>query len=145
MNALKVGTKEWVTQVRGILSAAFEGGSNYWYADVDPGKIPDGFDFKDFHDNGKAQPKRPDGTRDYWHWCQLLPTTEGGSVTFKAPEYTPRKVYTLDLPALKKGWELVMRKYPHVWARLADPDDSGDAGDADVYLQLCVFGEVIFG
>lgn len=145
MNALKVGTPEWIEQVRYILCAAFEGGSNYWYAEADPGRIPAGYTFKDFLEGGKAQPKRKDGTENYFHWVQLLPTYEGGAITLKAPEYRPRKVYRLDLPALKKGWELVQSEYPHIWARLADPDDSGDAGDADVYLQLCLFGEVIFG
>lgn len=49
----------------------------------------------------------------------------------------------LDLAALKKGWILLKQKYPKIYKRVID--ESWDASDADIFLQLALFDKVIFG
>ncbi len=53
-------------------------------------------------------------------------------------------IWRLDYEAIQRGVQLLARKYP---ARLAEileavPDD---AVTADVFIQLCVFGEIVYG
>jgi len=121
--------------VRGLLCCAFEGGSNYWYDDVAPEKYPDGKTRSDYNKGGSAQ---PDG--DYWHWCQLLPTT-GGSVSLVDKEDGKR--YVLDAPSIERGLAVMAEKYPSHWADALEGND--DAWTGDCFLQCCVFGETVYG
>ena len=38
---------------------------------------------------------------------------------------------------------IIKKDYPEIWERILL--EEGDAGDADVFLQLCVMGEVVYG
>ena len=51
--------------------------------------------------------------------------------------------YTLDLKAVRKGLRLMKKEYPNHWADLVEEND--DLITGDVWLQLAVFGEVIYG
>lgn len=50
---------------------------------------------------------------------------------------------TVDMDAILEGITLVKKDYPEVWENILD--EQYDANDADVFLQLCVMGEVVFG
>ena len=126
--------------VRDLLVAAFEGGSNYWYR-IDGKKLPPGTKIEDFKKGGRMQPRRPDGSEDYYHWSQLIPTIPGGQLILRETE--GNEAVVLDLPAIKKGLMLMKQKYPKHYERVLD--ESYDAGDADVFLQLALFDDVIFG
>jgi len=89
------------------------------------------------------QPLRPDGSPDYYHWSQLIPTFPGGQLVLRDIGDGEGETHVLDLPALKKAWILFRQKYPKNYQRLVE--ENWDAGDADVFLQLAVFDEVIFG
>lgn len=52
-----------------------------------------------------------------------------------------RHILTLD--GVKRGLELMRDLYPYHWADLADEND--DLITGDVWLQLAVFGELIYG
>ena len=54
----------------------------------------------------------------------------------------PTKHY-LTLKDVRKGLRLMKKKYPHHYADLVEEND--DAITGDVWLQLAVFGEVIYG
>jgi hypothetical protein len=126
--------------VRDLLSNAFEGGSNYWYR-IDGKKLPPGTKMADFKEGGRMQPRREDGSEQYYHWSQLIPTIPGGQLIIRDTEGD--EAHVLDLPAIKRGLMLMKQKFPEHYARVLDQRD--DAGDADVFLQLALFDDVIFG
>jgi hypothetical protein len=125
-----------ISQVRNLLCCALEGGSNYWYR-IDNQVLPPGTVFDDFKEGGKAQ-----DPENYWHWAQLIPTLEGGSLLISAPgeQYGPR---VLNLEAIKRGLQLLADNHPAVFADVVDENE--DAQTGDIFLQLCLFGEVILG
>ena len=49
----------------------------------------------------------------------------------------------LTLDDVKKGLELMREQYPSDWADLVEENDDLETGD--IWLQLTVFGEVIYG
>lgn len=51
--------------------------------------------------------------------------------------------YTLTLKDVRKGLRLMKKEYPSHYADLVEEND--DAITGDVWLQLAVFGEVIYG
>jgi len=128
--------------VRDLLSGAFEGGSNYWYR-IESKKPPPGSKMEDFKEGGRMQPRRPDGSENYYHWAQLIPTFPGGQLVIRETSEGEGESHVLDLAALKKGWILLRQKYPKIYKRVVD--ESWDGSDADVFLQLALFDDVIFG
>lgn len=126
--------------VAGLLVSALEGGSNYWYYDLDY-EFPEGVTIDDFREGGKFT--KPD---DYWHPAQIVPFVEGCAITLKDAEGDdPNKVYRIDRAALLKGLELFASdsKFIHHWADFIKEND--DAITADVFFQFVVFGECIYG
>ena len=51
--------------------------------------------------------------------------------------------YNLDLKAVRKGLKLMKEQYPRHWADLVEEND--DLITGDVFLQLAVFGELVYG
>lgn len=122
--------------VRDLLVGAFEGGSNYWYR-IESKKLPPGTSEKDFKEGGRMQPEH------YYHPLQLIPTIPGGQLVIREVSEGMGETHVLDLGALKRGLMLFKEKYPKKWKRAME--GNADASDADVFLQLSLFGEVIFG
>ena len=56
------------------------------------------------------------------------------------PEEAPQK---LDLDAMRHGLHLMSVKYPNHFADVMDENDDADTGD--VFLQLSLYGEIVFG
>ena len=50
--------------------------------------------------------------------------------------------YPLDLKAVKKGLRLMKEQYPRHWADLVEEND--DLITGDVWLQLAIFGELVY-
>jgi hypothetical protein len=121
-------------RVCGLLCCAFEGGSNYWYRDAKIDRLPDGYVRADFKVGGRHE----QALGSYWHWIQAVPVL-GGEVSFIHEEDEPRAV--LGREQLARGLELL--KATRHWADFVDENDDADTGDA--FLQLCVFGEVVYG
>ncbi len=119
MKAAKANLDEVMSN---LLCSAFEGGSNYWYT-IEKFEYPEGKKRADF--------KFP----------HLEVPFQGGSLKITA-DGEP-KVYTLDRKALDKGWKLMITDQPHHYADAIT--GGGDASTGDVFLQLCLFGKVIFG
>lgn len=123
-----------------LLVGAFEGGSNYWYTELDY-DLPEGITYDDFKEGGKFTD--PD---DYRHPLELVPFVEGCALTLKDAEGDePDKVYRIDRAALLKGLELFAKdeKLKRHWRDFIDEND--DAITADVFLQFVVFGECLYG
>lgn len=71
------------------------------------------------------------------------PLCKGGSVTLRDIEDETRGLLVLDLDAIQRGLTLMPARAPGHWADFVREDS--DANTADVFVQLCVFGEVIYG
>lgn len=67
---------------------------------------------------------------------------KGGSIVFgnDDPKYAGK---VLDAAAMLRGLQLLADNYPKHWADFIE--DNEDADTADVFLQLALFGEVVFG
>ena len=50
---------------------------------------------------------------------------------------------TVDMDSILEAITIVKKDYPEVWENILD--EQYDANDADIFLQLCVMGEVVFG
>lgn len=123
--------------VRYLLTGAFEGGSNYWYR-IESRKLPPGTQKEDFKQGGRMQPEG-----DYFHPLALIPTFPGGQLVIREIGDGEGEAFVLDLPALKRGLMLMREKFPKNYQRVLDEND--DAADADVFLQLALLGDVVFG
>lgn len=123
--------------VRGLLCSALEGGSNYWYM-IENHEFSEGVTREDFREGGRFT-----DPNEYWHPDQLIPFHPGCTVIFSVPEDEDGKRYHLNLEAIQKGLEVMAEKYPKHFADLLQENDDGDTGD--VFLQCCLFGEIVYG
>jgi len=127
-------------KIKGLLCCAFEGGSNYW-AQVDDYELASGLYLDDFKKGGKlTDPK------NYWHPCQIVPFVEGCAVIVMERENERRDrktMHKLDRAAIQKGIDALMQKYPRHFGDFLS--DNTDATTGDVFLQCCLFGEVVYG
>ena len=53
------------------------------------------------------------------------------------------KLGYVDMDKILESIPIIKKDYPEIWERILL--EEGDAGDADVFLQLCVMGEVVYG
>lgn len=120
--------------VSDLISTAFEGGSNYW-ASVVSTQSPTKLNFRCDLFASDEEPHR------YYDF----PLNEGGSVTIGyEPIYAGGKGQEeLNLQSIEKGLELLAEKYPNRFVAVCD--EAYDADDADVFLQLAILNEVVFG
>jgi hypothetical protein len=108
--------------IAGLLCSAFEGGSNYWYELVDyttdSNRVPDYEGLTDPEKNIKWSIK------DY---------EDSDSVG----------LYQLDRAKIQQGIQVMADEYPR---HMADAlSENHDAETGDVFLQCCLFGEVVYG
>ena len=132
--------------IAGLLCSAFEGGSGYWIETADVTGYPFGLDARDFREGGRMQ---TGGGADYWERRQLVPLHEGGAVEVVVSEEEPipgkGRKFKLDREAVARGLAAMQAKHPKHFADALADDGSADADTGDVFLQCCLFGEVIFG
>lgn len=109
--------------IASALATAFEQGSGYW-ARLEiacAGEFPEGLD--------------PGEWRDFRHaWA---PLAHGSEVLVFDREDCDAGPWRLDRAAIKRGLELAI---PVLGAGVGEYD----ACDADTFLQLCLFGEVVY-
>lgn len=120
---------------RNLLCSAFEGGSNYWYSIVGH-RFPPGVSVDDFHEGGRLT-----NPKEYWHPEELIPL-HPGCTTLITADGEPKR-WRLNRTALERGWEIMREKYPHDYADAMTQD--GDMNTGDVFLQCCLFGELVYG
>lgn len=128
-----------VERMRDMLTCAFEGGSNYWYTvNEDKTVLAEGLKYEDFQEGGKCTD--PD---NYAHPLEIIPFTKGCSLFIEDKNEPDEPGKRLDRAALKTGLQIMADTYPRHFADMQQQND--DACTGDVYLQCCLFGEVIFG
>lgn len=111
------------------LITAFEGGSNYWLH-ITTLQYPDSGEL--------AKPLGDEYTPDYI----ALPFTDGGAVIIA--DFEDKSVtYRVDKESLERGTNTMRDKYPEHYLDILN--ETADAETADVFLQCCVLGEIVFG
>jgi len=124
---IKIEQEISVERIGDLLCSAWEGGSTYW-ARVEKTIEPEKIQFGTM-DNGKP----------YNHEIAL---NEGGSIQFRDIEEDKIITKTLNLKSIKKGLGVMAEQYPKHFADFLSEND--DATTGDVFLQCCIFGEVIY-
>lgn len=127
-------------RIHDLLCSAFEGGTGYWCCienDVDGIQYPEGFSYSDFRIGGRLNPK-DDPVNPYG----LIAMTEGMELVLSDAE-DPDTRWTLNREKIQKGLQLMQEKYPSHWGDFVSEND--DADTADVFLQLAVLGELVYG
>ncbi|TRZ80178.1 hypothetical protein D4R86_04795 [bacterium] len=109
--------------IKDLLCCAFEGGSNYWYhiqTAINPDKIECEFRHLD------------------------LPMSENGYLIIKDIEDDDDypELYKLNRQSIEKGLQIMADKYPEHFHNF--DIDNADAETGDVFLQCCLFGEIVF-
>jgi hypothetical protein len=128
--------------ISNLLVSAFEGGSNYWYVDMEFTKEPD---MKKVKENIPSLYEK--ARYSYYPFG-------GEMIVFTDEELDLKNVqpvkknkgdegYILNMDRIKRGLELMAEKYSTHFADIMNEND--DATTGDVFLQLCLFEDVIFG
>lgn len=123
-------------RVWSLLVGAFEGGSKYWvrhyrYDDSGLRRVDDG-------DDSDFDAMRDGAVYYYTHQLPLL-----GRCLFVKPDEEDNEEYVLNRAALERGLATMAEKHPRHFANFIEKQD--DATTSDVFLQLCLFGEVVYG
>lgn len=119
-------------RIKDLLSCAFEGGSGYW-CQIKRYEIP-----------GNAK-----SVQDYPHLD--LPLMQGGGVFCADAVGGTAFCRCLNLDAIKEGLELLLNsvdKHGNDIPKYHGSDflsENEDAITGDVFLQLCLFGEIVYG
>lgn len=76
-------------------------------------------------------------------WASVL--LKGGTLLVDDlyAEEGDKETYELDLAGVKKGLKKMKEEYPRHWADLVEENDDLITGDC--FLQLAVFGELVYG
>lgn len=129
-------------RIQDILVGFFENGYSSWLRDIKSKNLADGFSFIDFRKGGRMQ-----DPKDYYHWSQIIPVTEGCSLTLLVDDPDSdsggEKDFILDCNSIRVGIQVMASKYRDHWEDFLYLND--DAITADVFAQCCVYGEVIYG
>jgi len=118
-------------RVADLLCCAFEGGSDYW-AEIKEKRKPEEFVFRYMAD---VLGDKPTSYTDY-------PLNRGGFLMVGDIEGDMPDAL-LDRGTIRLGLQLMADKYPNHWHDFIN--DNEDATTSDVFLQCCLYGEVIFG
>lgn len=124
-------------RLQNLLTSALEGGSNYWYRNADV-LLPDGITIQDFREGGKFTD--PD---DYRHPYEIVPFVPGCELTLEHDAEGDWKVAKINEAKLAEALKLMQEKHPRHYADVLNENDDAETGD--VFLQLTVFGEIVFG
>ncbi len=124
-------------RVRDLLCSAWEGGSSYWCSCIDRQVPPAAL-----AEIEAIKAERLAATGDGNFYSHEYAFIDGVTLVLTADEEEDDKPLHLDRPALIRGLQVMADKYPRHFANFLGEDD--DCETADVYLQCCLFGEVIF-
>jgi len=109
-----------------LLTTAFEGGSNYWY-----------------HTKATNIPKPPGFTRNEEIYYTFLDKIYQGSSMEIYDIETEDFLGTLSMDNIRRGVKLLAEEHPLHFSAWTSGD--WDAETADVFFQLVVMGELVFG
>jgi hypothetical protein len=123
-----------------LIITAIEGGSNYWYWLNDVAyDIIDKYKCikKDFHD---------DLFSETFSEAILTAVVAGEKIPVSISDIEENKeeiLGYLSKESIEKGEQIMYEKYPKFFADILN--ESWDAETADIWFQLCIMGELVFG
>ena len=127
--------------IQNILVGLFENNFSSWLREIKSKNFSDEYTFTDFRQGGCMQ-----DPKDYYHWSQIIPVTEGCSLILSVDDPDSdtggEKDFVLDCEAIRKGLQVMANKYREHWEDFIYKND--DATTADVFGQCCVYGEVFY-
>lgn len=134
---LKLEVEIPIERVRELLCGALEGGSNYWCGNLN---VP-----KASRDLDPPIERGADGSHTAWPVLYIAATTEGHHITLEeiGEGDEPPVKHRLSLGEIRKGLLVMAAKYPKHFGDFMGEND--DADTADVFLQCCLLGEVVYG
>jgi hypothetical protein len=103
-----------------LVIGAFEGGSNYWITDVRYNRLNPSTDMPSY---------------------AIIPFMSTGIAWISALD--DDKTYALTRNNMMLGLHAMAKKYSQHWANFMAGQD--DAETSDVFLQCCLFGEIVYG
>jgi hypothetical protein len=137
MKTFSVTVKSTVSieRVACLLASALEGGSNYWYVITDE-HAPTSVEYR------TAISDEDDETTDVVYTHIDYPLNPGGYLMIgdKEDDCIEAK---LDLEAVERGLQVMATDFPAHFEALVNEHDDAETGD--VFLQCCLFGEVVYG
>lgn len=139
-----IETKAYIAKkrVQDLLVGLFENNYSPWIRDIKSKNLAKDLTFTDFRKGGKMQ-----DPKDYYHWSQIVPVTDGCSLTLSVDDPDSdsggEKDVVLDCESIRQGLQIMANKYRDHWEDFVYHND--DATTADVFGQCCVYGEVIYG
>ena len=110
-------------RIEDLLVGAFEGGSGYW-ATIEAYVNPE---------NKKVE----------YPYCQLPLIEDCGVIVSDGEGGEIEKGALLNRETLEKGIEIMSKKYDRHFKNFIEEND--DAITADVFLQCCLLGEIVYG
>lgn len=117
-------------RIADLLCCAFEGGSNYW-ATIKKKREPQAFSFRYLADISDT----PTSYTDY-------PLNRGGFLVVGDIE-GDMEDGLLDMGTIRHGLQVMANQYPRHWNDFINDNEDADTGD--VFLQCCLWGEVVLG
>jgi len=129
---MKIKTEQDIPfeRISDLLCGAFEGGSNYWYR------------IEEF-----IKPENFDNTPEDEQFRHLsYPLNKGGALIISDAELGEEgdgETHRLDLERISQGFEVMADKYPRHFSNFIQENDDSDT--SDVFLQCCLFGDVVYG
>ena len=93
-------------------------------------------------------------TDNYFHWQQIVPVTDGCSLTLLVDNPIPAmrsywQEFVLNIDSIQKGLQIMADKYPSIWKRFIDESHGKysvhPAVTSDFFGQCVVYGEIIYG
>lgn len=116
------------SRIGDLLACGFESGANYWCQIIDY----------------VEPPTEPVST---WDEDEIFPHVDyplcGGAVICCAEDDEELTDLRLDREAIKRGLTLMAEKHPRHWGDFVAGND--DAITGDVFIQLCLLGELVYG
>lgn len=115
-----------------LLCCGMEGGIGYWARIVDyvePEEVWEGKDWE--HERGVYK---------HIHW----PMSKGGAVIFcDAEDPDEKPCWRLDRKKMEAGLQLMAEQYPRHFANFINENEDAETGD--VFVQLAVLKELVYG
>jgi hypothetical protein len=68
---------------------------------------------------------------------------DGGRVTFYDAEDREEVLGYVDMDKITKALDIIKNEYPDIYEAIVE--EQGDAGTDDVFLQIAVMGDIVFG
>lgn len=121
-----------------LLCGALEGGSNYWYMiekKIEPTKWlrSEAVWFATKEEAQKSKIK---------HYLHYYPLNPGGGLIFSDKERDNKETFLLNSTAIQIGLQKMAEEYPKHFADFQSGDYDGNT--SDIFLQLCLFKEVLY-